>query len=469
MSVRTKVAVIGAGLAGSEAALQLAWLRPSWDIDLIEMRPQILTPAHKTARAAELVCSNSFKSTDIHTPHGLAKEMLNGESFLFRAALSTRVPAGQSLAVDRELFSQTIEAELERFPNIRRRQECVDALPEGFNALIVATGPLTEPRLSAWFQTQMGSQALSFYDAIAPIVTKESLDLDKMYFGSRYDKGDPDFLNIPLSRDEYFQFVQRIRSAEMVPLADFEDVRYFENCLPIEVMVERGDRTLAFGPMKPVGLDDPRTGRRPFAVLQLRREDRFGSCFNMVGFQTKMKYGEQERVFRTLPGMANAEFVRLGSIHRNTYIHSPSQLHSTLQWRRKPRVFFAGQLTGAEGYTEAVVTGWVAARNAILMLEGKDLYGGDSREIFGALLEHITDAALHADGFQPMNFNFGLVNPENVPLEFRKSKSDRRKFLAERSLAIFRQSRILALSTGVTSGGRTSTPISEFKSISDSH
>ena len=441
-----RIGILGAGLSGSEAALQCATLLRDDEvaIDLIEMRPEVMTPAHQTALPAELVCSNSFKSLDAETPHGCAKKMLGETSFVLNAAKAAAVAAGNSLAVDRSELSKQVDAALSSSANIRRLSGVVRTLPEDYDVLIVATGPLTHPELAASLQMQMGSQALAFYDAIAPVVSFDSLDLSQMFFASRYDKGPADFLNIPLTREEYQNFVADLLGAEKMPLADFENVRYFESCLPIEVLAERGERTLSFGPLRPVGFTDPRTGKRPYAVIQLRREDKRGSCFNFVGFQTKMKYPEQIRVFRKLPGLAQAEFLRLGSIHRNTYIHSPSQLRPTLQWRKNPRVFFAGQLTGAEGYSEAVLTGWIAGRNAVRLLRGEELYSGDERELFGALLHHLCDEELDRgpNGFQPTNLHFGLLDTTDLPQELRRNKPLRRRFLSERSVELFQSSDI---------------------------
>lgn len=441
--MKHRIVVIGAGLSGSEAALQCASLLPEAQIALYEMRPEHTTPAHQTSEPAELVCSNSFKSTQLDAAHGCAKAMLGQKSFVLNAAKVAAVPAGASLAVDRTELSAEVARQLARFPNIVRTTRCLEDIPPAHDAdaVIVATGPLTHPAFATRLQELMGQKHLSFYDAIAPIVTLESLDLSQMYFASRYDKGPADFLNIPLTREQYDTLVDDLLHAEKMPLADFEKPNYFENCLPVEVIAERGRQTLAFGPMRPVGLDDPRTGKRPYAVIQLRREDRLGQCYNLVGFQTKMKYPEQIRVFRKLPGMQQAEFVRLGSIHRNTYIHSPTQLHPTLQWRQDPRVFFAGQLTGVEGYSEAVLTGWIAGRNCVRFLTGQTCDTGDTRELFGALLHHITDAELDrgSAGFQPMNLNFGVLDMREFPPELRRDKGAKRLWFAQRSVEFFQR------------------------------
>ncbi|MFZ0890285.1 MAG: methylenetetrahydrofolate--tRNA-(uracil(54)-C(5))-methyltransferase (FADH(2)-oxidizing) TrmFO, partial [Candidatus Binataceae bacterium] len=348
------VDVIGAGLAGSEAAFQLA--RRGVRVRLFEMRPVRTTEAHRTGRFAELVCSNSLRNASMQTAIGLLKEeMRRLGSLVIAVAGRTSVPAGAALAVDRDQFACDITEALENHPMVEVVREEVTALPPG--PTILATGPLTSPALSAALNRLIGSRHLYFYDAIAPIVTAESIDLSVAFRASRYGKGGEDYLNCPMNEAEYCAFVAALLAADKVPLHSFEKAVYFEGCMPIEEMARRGERTLSFGPMKPVGLLDPRTGRRPFAVVQLRQEDRAGRLYNMVGFQTKMTYPEQRRVFRTIPGLERAEFVRLGSLHRNTFIDSPRLLRPTLQLRARDDLFVAGQMIGVEGYVESAAAG----------------------------------------------------------------------------------------------------------------
>ncbi len=401
-----RVSVVGAGLAGVEATWQLA--KVNVRVDLFEMRPHKSTAAHLTSGFAELVCSNSFGSDAINSASRILKdelEILN--SYVLRNARQHSVPAGASLAVDRVGFSKAITHDLGSLNNVSiHRQEVVE-IPEGI--VVIATGPLTSCAFAERLSTLLTKDSLYFYDAISPIISTDSLNLDPMFYGSRYEKGDADFLNIPLTQEQYRIFVNDILNAQWVDLHPFEEEKYFESCLPIEVLAARGLNTLAFGPLKPVGLRDPRTGKLAHAIVQLRTENKYRTAYNMVGFQTKMKYGEQVRIFRKLPGLEGAEFLRLGSIHRNTFVHSPSSLLPTLQLKRNPRVFLAGQLTGTEGYLESAATGLVAGLNAANLIFGRDPLVLPTTSMLGALLATITDPA--RKHFQPMNVNMGLLPP----------------------------------------------------------
>lgn len=423
-----EVVVVGGGLAGSEAAWQLA--SRGVPVRLCEMRPTKKTEAHSTADLAELVCSNSLGSLSDNSASRILKDELTRlNAFVLAKAFENAVPAGASLAVDRLLFSREITKAIEEHPMIKIERNEITELPtEG--VVIVATGPLTTKPLCEQLIRLTGSQSLYFYDAISPIVSLESLDLEKMYYASRYGKGDPDFLNIPLDKEQYFSFVEELTQAEVVMAHDFEEERYFESCLPIETIASRGKLTLAFGPMKPVGLEDPKTGRRPFAVIQLRTENRFRTAYNLVGFQTKMKYGEQQRLFRQLPGMEEAEFLRLGSMHRNTYIDSPRVLKATLQLRADSRIFIAGQLTGTEGYLESSATGWLAGFNAARVSKGEEPVALPPETMLGGLLATITDPL--RTPFQPMNANMGIL-PPNEPAPKKRDKAQRNLAFSTRS------------------------------------
>lgn len=429
------VAVVGAGLAGSEAAWQVA--QAGHSVCLYEMRPARMTPAHQTSGCAELVCSNSFKSRSVENAHGLLKaEMALHDSLILEAGERFSVPAGQALAIDREPFSQHITERLEAHPRIRLCREEVtslQALLERHDVVLMATGPLTSEALAESLQQLLGVDTLSFYDAIAPVVLAESIDLGIAFRASRYNKGDADYLNCPMSPSEYEAFIQAILQADKVPMHQFEDLRPFEGCLPIEVMAERGVDTLRFGPMKPVGLAHPETGAHFHAVVQLRQENAVGSLYNLVGFQTKMTWTAQQQVFRMIPGLQNAEFVRLGSIHRNTFIHSPKLLTSRLHLRTEPRLFFAGQLTGVEGYMESTSTGIVAARQIAARLEGRDEIPPPPSTMMGALLRYITES--RPDTFQPMNANFGLLDPP----ERKVPKAQKKAFYAQRALNLMHE------------------------------
>ncbi len=422
-----KITIIGAGLAGCEAAWQAA--QRGVPVALFEMKPDRYSPAHSLPGLSELVCSNSLRGASLDNAVGLLKEELRRGGALFMAAAdATRVPAGGALAVDRDLFSAYITERIENHPLIEIRRGEVDAIPsEGI--VVIASGPLTSDRLAAAIGAMTG-QYLYFYDAIAPIVTADSLDRNVIFAASRYGKGDgDDYLNCPMDEAQYEAFVDALLAAEKVPARAFEKVVHFEGCMPIEEMAARGRETLRFGPMKPVGLTDPRTGREPHAVIQLRLENRAGTMYNLVGFQTKLTWPEQRRIFRTIPGLSNAEFVRLGSMHRNTFIDAPRLLLPTQQLAADPRIVFAGQITGVEGYVESAGSGYLAGINAAALVTGMPLTVPPAATALGALVRHITDREVKQ--FQPMNVNYGLF-PD---LPGRVKKKERREKLAERALA----------------------------------
>jgi methylenetetrahydrofolate--tRNA-(uracil-5-)-methyltransferase len=418
--------IIGGGLAGVEAAWQAA--RRGVPVRLYEMKPVRFSPAHQSPNLGELVCSNSLRSDEVVSAVGLLKEeMRRLGSLIMRAAAATRVPAGKALAVDREAFAAFLTQTLEAQPLVAViREEVTDLDPERLT--VVAGGPLASEPLAAALARLTGSGHLHFYDAIAPIVTADSLDLTKIFRASRWGAGE-DYLNCPLSEAEYAAFYQALMAAEQVPLKAFEEPRYFEGCLPIEIMAGRGYLTLVHGPLKPVGLTDPKTGRQPFAVVQLRSENREGSLFNLVGFQTKLTYGAQQRVFRLIPGLEHAEFVRLGSIHRNTFVRAPDVLTPHLNFREYPHLFLAGQLTGVEGYVESAAMGLLAGINAARLALGLPLATPPRATALGALVSHLTNTAVK--DFQPMNVNFGLF----PPLERRVPRKDRGQAYARRALA----------------------------------
>jgi methylenetetrahydrofolate--tRNA-(uracil-5-)-methyltransferase len=425
--METIVRIIGGGLAGSEAAWQLA--RRGVAVELFEMRPQRMTEAHASGNLGELVCSNSLRSDLLTAPAGLLKaEMRMLDSLVIRSAEATRVPAGSALAVDRERFGVALTQAVEALVSVRIVREEIREIPsEGI--VILATGPLTSPALSRDLSARLGETHLYFYDAISPIVSAESIDLAVAFRAARYDKGGDDYLNLPMTREEYDRFVSALLSAERVPTHSFERFVPFEGCMPIEELADRGRETLAFGPMRAVGLIDPRTGRRPYAVVQLRQENREKSLYNLVGFQTKMTYPEQRRVLGLIPGLANAEFVRLGSLHRNTFINAPQHLWPTLQWRQRAKLFFAGQMTGVEGYIESAATGLLAGINAANLLAGTPLVTPPATTALGSLLGYITDP--DRKRFQPMNVNFGLIPPLAARLRGRAKK----EMMARRALA----------------------------------
>lgn len=424
-----EITIIGGGLAGSEAAWQAA--NAGAKVRLIEMRGVKPTPVHQGDRLAELVCSNSLKSNSLTNAAGLLKEeMRRLDSLIAAAGDASSVPAGEALAVDRELFAACITGKLEGHPNITIERAEVTTIDES-RVHIIATGPLTSDALAAEVGRLTGQSQLFFYDAVAPTIDASTINREIAFPASRYDKGDPAYLNCPFTKDEYQTFYDALLQAELAPLHEHESkVPYFEGCLPIEVLAARGPKTLCFGPMKPVGLTDPRTGRWPWACLQLRQENRAATLYSMVGFQTRMKWGDQKRVFRLTPGLENAEFVRYGVIHRNTYIQSPQVLDDTLQMRAYPNVFFAGQITGVEGYVESAATGILAGRNAARHLLGQPLLTLPETTMLGALTHYVA----HYDGkdFQPMNSNWGIVPP--LPDRIR-DKKEKNALLAERALA----------------------------------
>jgi methylenetetrahydrofolate--tRNA-(uracil-5-)-methyltransferase len=428
--MKQDIVIIGGGLAGSEAAWQAA--NRGARVTLYEMRPKEPTPAHKTGFLAELVCSNSLGSDDSLTAPGILKaEMRLLGSLIMKIADEARVPAGSALAVDRDVFAQKITQALESHPNIRIVHEHVATIPADA-IVIVATGPLTSDALAAELKTLTRSQHLYFFDAIAPIVDAESIDHDLVFRASRYDKGDADYLNCPMTEIEYEAFYQALLTADKVVPKEFEKVPYFEGCLPIEVMAERGRDTMMFGPLKPVGLTDPKTQARPYAVVQLRMENQHGTCYNLVGFQTKLTYGAQKRVFRMIPGLANVEFLRYGSVHRNTFVNAPALLQTSLQLKYQPRIFIAGQLVGVEGYTEAAASGGLAGINAARLLQNTDTVTVPETTAHGSLLHYIvTSDARH---FQPMNMNYGLFPPL---LSRIRDKRERQTQIARRALEDF--------------------------------
>ena len=427
-----QVHVIGGGLAGSEAAWQLA--EAGVRVRLSEMRGIEATPAHQTDSLAELVCSNSFRSDDPNNAVGLLHaEMRAMGSLILRTADAHRVPAGSALAVDREGYAEGVTQAIGAHPNIELVRERIDRLPES-GPVIVATGPLTAASLAGSIGEATGADALAFFDAIAPIVHHHSIDMDIAWMASRWDKGETkDYINCPMDKEQYLAFHQALLDGEKTEFKDWEkDTPYFDGCMPIEVMAERGVDTMRYGPMKPVGLDNPRTGRWPYAVVQLRQDNALGTLWNIVGFQTKLKHGEQVRLFRTIPGLEKAEFARLGGLHRNTFIQSPKLLDGTLRLKSRPHVRFAGQITGCEGYVESAAIGLLAGRFAAAELLGRTITPPPLTTALGALLGHITGGA-DADSYQPMNVNFGLFPPVEGARGGRKRKADRKAMFAERA------------------------------------
>jgi methylenetetrahydrofolate--tRNA-(uracil-5-)-methyltransferase len=436
MSNERLIRVVGGGLAGSEAAWQLA--ERGYHVLLCEMRPVRGTPAHRTDRLAELVCSNTFKSTETSNAHGLLKaEMRLLGSLILRSADEARVPGGSALAVDREIFSAGVHDRIHAHPRITVRREEVTILP---SPGIVATGPLTSDALAAAVRARLGLESLAFFDAIAPVIARDSLDDSLCFRASRYgketmetpgaDAADGAYLNCPMSREEYEAFLDALIAADQFQGHAFDEVPYFEGCMPVEEMARRGRETLRFGPLKPVGLRDPRTGRSPYAVVQLRQEDRAGRMWNLVGFQTRLRIPEQQRVFRMIPGLEGAEFLRFGSIHRNSYLNSPAALSPWLSLRDDPLTLFAGQITGVEGYTESSATGILAGINLARQLEGGEPALPPGTTMLGALYRYLMEA--DPRHFQPMNANFGLLDDLDEPVRDKKRK---RELLAERALA----------------------------------
>ena len=424
-----KVIIIGAGLAGSEAAWQAA--QRGITVELYEMRPEKSTPAHKTAGFAELVCSNSLRGAGLENAVGVLKEeMRRLDSIILEAADATRVPAGGALAVDREGFSRYITGKVSSHPLITVHHEEIGQIPSTEEAVvIVASGPLTAGSLAGDIAHRMGQDYLYFYDAAAPIVTLESVDMSKAYKASRYGKGEAAYINCPMEKDEYEHFWNELVTAEKTPTREFEKEKFFEGCMPVEEMASHGVDTLLFGPLKPVGLEHPETGKRPHAVVQLRQDNAAATLYNIVGFQTHLKWPEQRRVFGLIPGLEQAEFVRYGVMHRNTFINSPETMRATMQFKGEPRLFFAGQMTGVEGYVESAASGLVAGINAARLCQGKEPVVFPAETAHGALCHYITTAA--QKHFQPMNVNFGIMAPLTERIRDKKRKKQR---LAERAL-----------------------------------
>jgi methylenetetrahydrofolate--tRNA-(uracil-5-)-methyltransferase len=435
MSEPKPVLVIGGGLAGCEAAWQLA--EAGHQVDLMEMRPQRRTPVHTTGNLAELVCSNSLRGDHLSNAVGLLKrEMETIGSLVITAARKASVPAGGALAVDRERFARLITEQLECHPQVTVMRQEVEKLPQ--TPAIIATGPLTSPALHEALESLLGADSLSFFDAVAPIVAADSLEHDRLFRASRYGKGDgADYLNAAMSRSRYEEFLAALKTADKVPFKEFEtqDVAYFEGCLPIEVMAERGDDTLRYGPMKPVGLTDPATGRRPWAVVQLRQDDLAAAHWNLVGFQTKLTQSEQKRVFRMIPGLEQARFVRFGMIHRNTFVNAPVHLDSLLRLRQRPVLRLAGQLTGVEGYVESAATGLMAGLYMATELCGREPVAPPVGTAMGGLIRHLT--ARCPAGFQPANITWGLIPCDESLISVRKRR-ERRLLQAERALELIR-------------------------------
>jgi methylenetetrahydrofolate--tRNA-(uracil-5-)-methyltransferase len=422
----TYVNVIGAGLAGSEAAWQIA--KRGIKVKLYEMRPIKQTPAHHTDKFAELVCSNSLRANTLTNAVGVLKEeMRNLDSVIIQAADECAVPAGGALAVDRHEFAARVTELVKNHPNVTVINEEVTDIPEG--PTVIATGPLTSEALSASLRNITGEDYLYFYDAAAPILEKDSINMDKVYLKSRYDKGEAAYLNCPMTEEEFDRFYEALISAETVPLKEFEKEIFFEGCMPIEVMASRGRKTMLFGPMKPVGLEDPKTGKRPFAVVQLRQDDAAGTLYNIVGFQTHLKWGPQKEVIQLIPGLENVEIVRYGVMHRNTFINSPKVLNSTYQFKNRLDLFFAGQMTGVEGYVESAASGLIAGINAARMVSGEDTIEFPHETAIGSIARYITTA--NPKNFQPMNANFGLF-PELT--EKIRGKKERNEQHANRAL-----------------------------------
>jgi len=424
----SEVKVIGAGLAGSEAAWQLA--KRGVKVKLYEMKPEKRTPAHVSDGFAELVCSNSLRSDELTNAVGLLKEeMRRLDSLIMRAADLNKVPAGGALAVDRASFSKYVTDVLSSHPNVEIIKGEVTEIPEG--RVIIASGPLTSDSLADRIADLAGGNGLNFYDAVAPIVTLESVDMESAWFASRYDKGTADYVNCPMTREEYDSFVKELASAEEAELHGFDDGGVFEGCMPVEVMARRGLDTLRYGPLKPVGLKDPKTGREPYAVVQLRMDNSEGTLYNMVGFQTHLKFPEQRRVFKMIPALKNAEFVRYGVMHRNTYLDSPRLLDDLYRLKSEPRISFAGQMTGVEGYVESAASGLLAGLAAAREALGLDAVDFPRETAIGALGKYVSDEGIY--DFQPMNINFGII----TPLDYRvRGKRNKNAAISERSLKI---------------------------------
>lgn len=424
-----KVIIVGAGMAGSEAAWQVA--QRGIKVDLYEMRPEKSTPAHKTEKFAELVCSNSLRGAGLENAVGLLKEeMRQLNSIIMESADINRVPAGGALAVDREGFSQYITDKVKNHPNVTVINKEIETIPQEDDAItIIASGPLTSEVLAKSIGELTGQDYFYFYDAAAPLISKESIDMSKAYRASRYGKGTADYINCPMDKEEYEKFWQELTTAELAPIKEFEKAKFFEGCMPVEEMARRGIDTLLYGPLKPVGLEDPKTGKRPYAVVQLRQDNAADSLYNIVGFQTHLKWPEQKRVFGLIPGLENAEFVRYGVMHRNTFINSPELLRPTLQYKDRDDLLFAGQMTGVEGYIESAASGLVAGVNAAYLAKGENPVIFPEQTAHGSMCKYITSAV--AKHFQPMNANFGLIPPLEERIRDKKLKKQK---IAERAL-----------------------------------
>lgn len=436
MMTTQHIKIIGGGLAGCEAAWQAVQL--GCPVRLYEMKPEKFSPAHHSPLLAELVCSNSLRSNATTSAVGLLKEeMRQLGSLLIRVADETAVPAGQALAVDREKFSAKITAVIDNHPLIEViHEEQTRLTTEADNPLILATGPLTSAEMAESLAQLTGRERLAFYDAIAPIISEDSLNMAIIYSKSRWEDGPGDYLNCPMDKEQYLAFIHALGEADTVPLKEFEDEKYFEGCLPIEVMRTRGEDTLRYGPMKPVGLRNPRTGHDPYAVVQLRKENKEGSTYNMVGFQTKLTYPEQKRIFRMIPGMEEVDFVRLGSIHRNTFVCAPELLQASLQLQGNPQIYLAGQLSGVEGYVESTAMGLLAGLNAARTILGKEIIPPPPETALGALISHLTQT--EPGNFQPSNVNFGLFPAwkKKIP---KKLRGEKRKEISLAALALWRE------------------------------
>ncbi len=428
------VRVIGAGLAGCEAAWQLA--KQGIDVELYEMKPHKFSPAHHSENFCELVCSNSLKAERIENACGLLKEEMRlFDSVIMRGADVSKVPAGGALAVDRDIFSEHITGLIKENPHIVVKSgEVCDIDTDEYT--IIATGPLTSDGLAEKIAELTGSSGLYFYDAAAPVITRDSIDMDKVFYGARYDRGTADYINCPMTKEEYTAFYEELVKAETAELKEFETQTVFDGCMPVEVMAKRGEQTLLFGPLKPVGLTDPKTGRDDaHAVIQLRQDNKEATLYNMVGFQTNLKFGEQKRVFSMIPGLENAEFARYGVMHRNTYIDAPRVLNRYYQMKRYPKVFFAGQITGVEGYVESASSGILAGYNMARMLQGKPMYEPDARTAIGSLPLYISSEAV--EKLQPMNANFGIIEKLDKRI---KNKQERYGEIAKRALDVVKES-----------------------------
>ncbi|MDT7690467.1 MAG: methylenetetrahydrofolate--tRNA-(uracil-5-)-methyltransferase [Acidobacteriota bacterium] len=448
-----EVVVVGGGFAGVEAAWQAA--REGARVRLYEMRPVRQTPAHRTDRLAEIVCSNSLKSDEPGTaPYLLKEELRRAGSLVLDVAMRTRVPAGAALAVDRQKFAELVTERIESHPNITLMREEATGVDEAA-VTVIAAGPLCSDALAEEITRLTGGTGLYFYDAIAPIVAADSVNTEIAFRAARYDKGGDDYLNCPMNEDEYARFYDALVEAQSVPLQRFEETRWFEACLPIEELARRGRDTLRYGPMKPVGLRDPRSGREPYAAVQLRQENLMADAYNLVGFQNHLRYGEQARVLRLIPGLERAEFLQYGQIHRNTYINAPRVLAPTLQMRERPGVFFAGQISGVEGYVESVATGWLAGRNAARLARGDELIEAPPKAATGALARYVSGA--DTKNYQPVNITFALLEP--LPEEERRRfKRKRDRHARQVALALEEWDVWLQTIQGTTSAPRAATP-----------